>query len=103
MTPPPSTLHPQDDEWLDQILTPLDRLDGVMQHGKQRSQAKRAILAELHKREAAARVDELGKLTDSTAPLIKGETWKDWAYRVSDYLKARLAKLQQPKQEGHEH
>jgi hypothetical protein len=41
------------------------------------------------------RRDELDGIVGEIGPLIKGETWKDWAWRVKDALEARAAALQE--------
>ncbi len=40
-----------------------------------------------------ARIEEIRKLADDTADMLPNETWKSWAFRVSDYLKDRLSDL----------
>lgn len=63
-------------------------------YDKEVKEAKLAIESYVRERERLARIDEIQKLSDDTADLLPNETWKSWAFRVSDYLKDRIKALQ---------
>lgn len=44
--------------------------------------------------EQAARIDEILLFSKATADLESNETWRQWAFRVTDYFNARLRQLQ---------
>lgn len=48
----------------------------------------------VQRKERLARIDEIQRLSDDTADLLPNETWKSWAFRVSDYLQDRIKELQ---------
>lgn len=57
---------------------------------------KKALLAEFKRVEVKARVDEILQFSNATTVLQPNETWKQWAYRVTDYFNNRIATLTNP-------
>lgn len=47
-----------------------------------------------------AQREELNSLIDAVGPLIKGETWKQWAWRVKDYIEERKVALDNDGEKG---
>lgn len=90
----------QNGEWLDEVLEKAFYYNlQTNENWTRKNWAKQAILAELHKREAAARVDEQLRTKIGQGGSLHGQIAVHLPDRVVSQ-RQRIAQLQQPKQEG---